>query len=344
MLRLMRSACAAQLAFVIIAAITAIAVAADAPVIVKSAGGSSRQEILALLTQVQTNFAAADAKGLAACWTEAGEFTGPGGARTEGRENIEKLFQDAFAIHKGGKLSLHVQHLRLVNDGLALVDSIAEMKPAAPTGGTQICSLVLVKQNGGQQEGRWLIESAHETTVHLPPQASPLKELQWLVGDWASPASPGGITLRASCAWTVNQSFLIRKFQVDGKDTFLHGGTEVIGWDPRSHSIRSWVFDSEGGFGENSWVRDGNRWLIKFSGTLADGNAVSFTHIITKVDDDTVSVQATDRAINGTAQPDIPETTLKRQAVKALISKPAPGKFDATPSTPEKNVLEGPHE
>ena len=246
-------------------------------------------------------------------WLPAGRPTAsssaPAGARCDGREAIEKLYQEGFAGHKDAKLLLHVQHFRLVSDSLALVDAVAEVKPAAPTGGTPLASFVIVKQ-----EGRWLIESAREVAVNQPPQTNHLKELQWLVGDWASSTSPAGITLRTSCDWTANQAFLIRKFKVEGKEAFLHGGTEIIGWDPRGERVRSWVFDSDGGFGENIWVHDGNRWLIKYSGTLADGSTASATHVLAKVDDDTISMQSKDRTINGAVQPDIPESTLKRQA------------------------------
>ena len=92
-----------------------------------------------MLTQLETGFNEGDAKGLAACWTENGEFVGPAGARADGREDIEKQFQEAFAAHKGAsKLQIHVKHLRLVNDGLALVEAVAEVKPAAATGGAPV--------------------------------------------------------------------------------------------------------------------------------------------------------------------------------------------------------------
>ena len=107
---------------------------------------------------------------------------------------------------------------------------------------------------------------------------------------------------------------MIRKFKVESKEAILHGGTEVIGWDPRTSRIRSWIFDSDGGFGENVWVHDGNRWLIKYSGILADGSEASATHILTNVDAATTTLQSKDRVVNGAAQPDIPETVLKRQA------------------------------
>ncbi len=108
----------------------------------------------------------------------------------------------------------------------------------------------------------------------------------------------------------------------------MRDGTEIIGWDPRSNVIRSWVFDSDGGFGENVWVHEGKRWLVKHSGTMADGSEASATHILTNVDATTSTVQSKDRVVNGTAQPDVPETELKRQAE----NKPAAKVEEATKS------------
>jgi uncharacterized protein (TIGR02246 family) len=288
----------------------------------KTAGEATpTKAILALLAQVETSFNEGDAKGLAACWTEKGEFVGPAGARADGREAIESQLKDAFAARKeASKLQIRVKDLRIVNEGLALVEAVAEVKPAAATGGAPVASFVLVKPNG-----RWLIESARERITHLPSQVNHLKELEWLLGDWSSETSKAGITLRTSCDWTANQAFLIRKFRVEGKEAILHGGTEIIGWDPRTGRTRSWVFDADGGFGENVWVHDGNRWLIKYSGTLADGSEASATHILTSLDAGTVTLQSKDRVVNGAVQPDIPETTLKRevQAKPAAKAEPA---------------------
>ena len=47
---------------------------------------------------------------------------------------------------------------------------------------------------------------------------------------------------------------------------------------------------------------------------MADGSEASATHILTKVDAATATLQSKDRVVNGAAQPDIPETELKRQA------------------------------
>jgi uncharacterized protein (TIGR02246 family) len=302
----------AALSAALFAAVSTAAFAQDAP----TAAAGGRQEIVSLLTRVQTAFANADAGGLAACWTLKGEFVGPTGSSAEGRDAVEKLFKEAFTSHKQAKLLLHVQRFRLVNDGLALVDAVAEVKPALPTGGTPLASFVIVKQ-----DGRWLIESAREVTCHMPPQTNHLKDLQWLIGEWSSAASPAGVSLQTTYDWTASQAFLIRKFKVEGKGTFMHGGTEIIGWDPRSENIRSWVFDSDGGFGETTWVQDGSRWIIKYSGTLADGSAASATHVLARIDDNAATVESKDRTVNGAAQPDIPELKLKKAPLAAPVPK-----------------------
>ena len=47
--------------------------------------------------------------------------------------------------------------------------------------------------------------------------------------------------------------------------------TQRIGWDPLARQIRSWEFDSEGGFGEGRWSRDGERWVVKHTGVRPEG-------------------------------------------------------------------------
>jgi hypothetical protein len=50
--------------------------------------------------------------------------------------------------------------------------------------------------------------------------------------------------------------------------------TEIIGWDPETQSIRSWVFTSAGRFAEGVWERDGNAWTVRMDGRGADSGRV----------------------------------------------------------------------
>jgi hypothetical protein len=157
----------------------------------------------------------------------------------------------------------------------------------------------------------------------MPSVAQHLKDLEWLVGDWAEePSEQSDISLRSTCGWTENRAFLIRKFKVERKGDVLHAGTEVIGWDPRGRRLRSWVFDSDGGFGENTWIHDGDHWLLKYSGVLSDGSEVSATNIITMVDADRVTLQSRDRVANGQQQPEIPSIAIRRRPVTHETTAP----------------------
>jgi hypothetical protein len=78
----------------------------------------------------------------------------------------------------------------------------------------------------------------------------------------------------------------------------------VIGWDPQERQIRSWVFDSAGGFGNGLWERRGNEWHVNSSGTRADGRSASSVNLWHFIDDVTLEWSATDREIDGEALPD----------------------------------------
>jgi len=142
-------------------------------------------------------------------------------------------------------------------------------------------------------------------------QNSPLDELEWMVGQWVDEGEDS--TIITSCSWTKNRKFLMRSFRVttDGHEGLE--GTQFIGWDPIAGQIRSWTFDSEGGFGEGHWIKDGNRWLVKASFVLASGERASALNVITYVDPDTLRWQSIDREVAGELLPSIPEVTVVRQ-------------------------------
>src|SRR5690348_18196334 len=43
------------------------------------------------------------------------------------------------------------------------------------------------------------------------------------------------------------------------KDRLLDNGSLRIGWDPAARLIRTWEFAADGGFGEGSWKKDGDK-------------------------------------------------------------------------------------
>ncbi len=154
-----------------------------------------------------------------------------------------------------------------------------------------------------------------QTAVAPPPEETgpPLEELAWLVGTWVDRGEESAVI--TTVRWTKNRSFLIRRFQVitDGKVSLE--GKQVIAWDPVRHQIRSWTFDSAGGFGEAIWLRDQDQWLIKKKFTLPEGKRASALNVITYVDDNTFRWKSINREIEGELLPNVPETTVVRRKV-----------------------------
>ena len=103
-------------------------------------------------------------------------------------------------------------------------------------------------------------------------------------GWWAS-GSTRARTRRSTplAAGRTDKNFLLRDFTVHVQGQPVMTVNQRIGWDPLTKQIKSWVFDSEGGYGDGLWTRRGNQWVIKSTGVLPDGRIASATHILTRV-------------------------------------------------------------
>jgi hypothetical protein len=169
-------------------------------------------------------------------------------------------------------------------------------------------------------DGKWLIDSIRETDLPPPATASEqLSQLDWLVGSWVDESDEA--TVVTTYHWTPKQNFLVHSFSVliDGKLDMQ--GTQVIGWDASQGKIRSWMFDSDGGFSEGSWEsNEENRWVIRQASTLPDGRHGSAINVLTKLDDDSFTWKSSGRQIEGVMQPGIDEFTIVRQTTEEPLN------------------------
>ncbi len=101
-----------------------------------------------------------------------------------------------------------------------------------------------------------------------------------------------------------HKNFLMQNFSMKVLDQNELQGCQIIGWDPIQEKIRSWVFDSDGGFGEGYWSQQGDSWYVNMSFTLADGRKASSTNIYTKVDG-SYTFASEGRDVNGEVLPNI---------------------------------------
>jgi hypothetical protein len=142
-----------------------------------------------------------------------------------------------------------------------------------------------------------------------PEEGITLQEIAWLIGSWKARTKNGEV--RTTYSWGLGKKFIQVKFTIKDKDRTVTG-MQIIGKDPRSDQLRSWVFEDEGGFGDAVWTMDGKRWVLEAAGVQADGSELSATNILTRLDKDTFTWQSVDRTVDGEEVPDLPPIKVTR--------------------------------
>jgi uncharacterized protein (TIGR02246 family) len=249
-----------------------------------------------------------DAKALAAFWAADGDYTDVKGHHIKGREKIEAAFKEVFAESKGLKLRIDSLALKFVTPDVAIEDGTTEvLNPDGSPPNKARYTVVHVKK-----DGKWRISSVRDADFSPPTNYAHLKELEWLIGDWADEAGKGDVA-RISFSWAKNQNFIVSNFHTAFKNITLGGGAQWIGYDASKKKVRSWTFDFSGAFGEGEWSRDGKVWTVKSSTTLREGQKVKATNVVTLIDADTFTFESTDRTVDGKELPPIKPIRMKRQ-------------------------------
>jgi uncharacterized protein (TIGR02246 family) len=274
------------------------------------AAGSEQEELAALRGRIEsyvTAFNNRDADQLAEHWTDRAEYLHPlSQQQIRGQEAIGKAFAEFFQVKQKLRLRVEVGSLRLVANGVAIEDSVATIAEPEIPPETARYTAVHVKQ--GDQ---WHRASVRE--VVLPPTpAAPeaLQELAWMVGDWRGEGENTQAHLR--CNWTGGGRFLFRSFVIRAGDKGNVAGTQIIGHDPSSGQIRSWTFDSDGGFSEGVWSREKDRWIVKATAVMPDGGTGSEQRVITRDGEDRFAWRSVQRQVNGGILPGSKEITVVR--------------------------------
>jgi uncharacterized protein (TIGR02246 family) len=247
-----------------------------------------------------------DAKAVAALWTADGDYTDVTGRQIKGREAIEKAFTDLFAQAKGLKIRIDSDSLRFVTSEVVIEDGTSEVYP--PDGAPPSRARYTIVH--AKKDGQWLLASVREAAIP-PPINEHLRALEWAIGDWTG-ETENGEAERITVAWDENQNFIVASFSTTLRGIPIGGAKQWIGWDPIAKNVRSWVFDSTGGFGEGAWTNDGDRWIVKTASVLQDGKKANATYIVRRVDPDSMTCQFTDRNLDGKSLPDTKEIRMKR--------------------------------
>ena len=267
---------------------------------------SDHAAILDAIESFVQAFNRGDAQSLAAHWTEHGDFVTAEGERWKGRQQIEERYVEYFARVEDASLELEDAQIEFQSPSVAVERGVARVIAPGWMPVESEYTAIHVRTYEG-----WKIDSVREVELPQPPGRDELmQQLYWMVGQWVDQDEHADI--KTTCRWATNRSFLVQTFRVFVEDSVDFEGTQIIGWDPRAQTIRSWLFDSDGGFGAGRWSGSEGRWTVQNLQILPDGRIGSATNIYERIDDNTVSYRSIGRQVDGTILPDIDPVTIVR--------------------------------
>jgi uncharacterized protein (TIGR02246 family) len=249
-----------------------------------------------------------DAKALADMWSpEAVYLNRVTGEEVVGREAIAQQFVAMFKDSPEVKLTAETESVQFISPNVAVERGNSTVIVPKCDPEEVPYSAVYVKRDGA-----WLLDRVtDEAKEAKDSHYEQLKALEWMVGHWVD--KDEHVDVETDCNWTKNRKFLTRSFTVSAEGEADMSGMQIIGWDAAAKTIRSWTFDSDGGYAEATWTFKKDRWYVRNRGVLADGRKASMTNVIKPVDANSFTWQTIERTAGGELLPNIPEVLIVRE-------------------------------
>ncbi len=236
---------------------------------------------------------AGDAKAVATLFTPDALIVDKEEDTSQGRAAIEQTFADLFAAAPQKRLEVFIGSIRFIGPDMAVeVGTTKEIPGPGEAPDYDRYTVLHVKR-----DGKWLMALARDAEGEAPPNRERLRPLAWLVGDWVDDG--GSVVVFSTCRWSEDGNFLLQEFKLQIQGQGAMRVSQRIGWDPLAKRIRSWVFDSEGGYGESVWTHTSDAWIIKATGVRSDGTTASATNMLIPAGKDGYVWRSTDRVVGG---------------------------------------------
>lgn len=262
--------------------------------------------------QLIESFNAAKAEEVAARFLPVGEFIDDQGNVYSGREEITALFASFFERFPGSKLTLNVESIRPIGPNLA----IEEGSRTITTKDGEERAVVRYVTVWTNTDGQWSVASVREAADDPPPTPKEqLESLAWMVGEWVNEGSDSIVTINFK--WSEDGNYLLGDYDVKIEGRSQRTSTQRIGWDPVEQHIRSWLFDTDGGFTEALWTPTETGWTVLSNAVLPDGQTGSATLDIEPAGENRFVIKATHRIIGGVADEDFEVTVVRKPPAPA---------------------------
>jgi uncharacterized protein (TIGR02246 family) len=245
-----------------------------------------------IVQEVEDAFNEGDAAKLAAHFSPHAELVNSGGEVLSGPDKIREFFAAIFERSPDAELSIQIESVRVLGDNVAIEEGMTRLV-REPDGSEELARYTVVY---AKENETWKMISARDIPIEAAVDKH-LEGLAWLIGDWVDECEESVVL--TSYRWADSQRFIIGEFHVSTPGEGTLDGAVHIGWDPQLKQIRSWVFDSEGGFGTGVWARNEDTWIVKLTGVMRDGHTTTATHRMRRVSNDQAVMESRDRVIGG---------------------------------------------
>jgi uncharacterized protein (TIGR02246 family) len=268
---------------------------------------AEEQQIRANITAYLEVFNAGKAEELGKFWTANAEVVLPSGDSWKGQNQLVAEYKTFFTNNPGAKVELSDIVIQLLSPNVALetgnaVTTVPDQTPRHTT-----YEAVHVKSGDG-----WLIDrlAEQESEPAASTREAQLQPLTFLLGTWA--ANDGDGLIEMSCRWTTRRNFLVQSYKIVRNAEIEFESSQIIGWDPRTESLRSWMFDSEGGFGVGRWSESQGSWTLHTLQVLNDGREASGTYAFDLLESDRLRFRSLGREVEGELVPNLEPVELQR--------------------------------
>ena len=245
---------------------------------------------------------------LAQYWQEDAEYINLISGRTvSGREQIQEEFAEVFEDSPDLSMSVSVDSIEFPSRVKAVELGIATLTDAEGNKENTRYRAVYEYENGD-----WFLASTSEIEDEEPPtHYEKLKDLDWLIGNWED--ANENVQIDSTYEWDKYKNFIKHYYKVNilGKEELE--GKRIIGWDPVNELIRSWHFDSHGGFAEAKWQKVGDQWVVESLDTLPDGGIGSQINVLTPNGRDSYTYEILGRTVDGEILPNIAPVKVVRK-------------------------------
>ncbi|TWT50108.1 SnoaL-like domain protein [Thalassoglobus neptunius] len=266
-------------------------------------------------------YSARDAEAIGNLFTEDAEFFDELGVSTTGRDNIVARYQYAFESSPEAMIeSIHIVGVRHLSDKMALEKGTVVASASADSPRFMAHYHAIHKLG---EDGTWRIHILRNSPREDLGRGEQLAQLSWMLGDWIN--EDPETTVHTTCEWSEDGNFLLRRFNVMTRNGLQMNGVQRTGWDPIHKKLRTWTFDSEGGFFTGFWTKSDAGWILTSAGVTASGETVTSTATYQIIDSEMVVWQYNNLiigdAVHGAGEP----VTMVRSAPSPSLEEDSTG-------------------